>query len=84
MINHASVFQPLLGLPPTREADHEIKLFPSIALINVRPYRYPQFQKDEIEKLVEAWIGGGLLIEAIGGYSNTPCVPCALVMQSYW
>ncbi|XP_026377993.1 uncharacterized protein LOC113272361 [Papaver somniferum] len=37
-------------LPPERL--HKISLLPESGPVNVRPYRYPHFQKDEIEKIV--------------------------------
>ncbi|CAA7407095.1 unnamed protein product [Spirodela intermedia] len=46
------VFEALLGLPPERIDDHAINLLPSTQLINLQPYKYTRFQKDEIEQLV--------------------------------
>lgn len=40
------------GLPPHRLIDYKINLFPQTKPVNVRPYRYPHYQKREIEKLV--------------------------------
>ena len=37
------------GLPPQRSFDHRVHLLPGTKPINVRPYRYPYFQKNEIE-----------------------------------
>lgn len=44
-----SVFEPPHGLPPNREQDHQIHLLPETLSVNVKPYRYPHFQKREIE-----------------------------------
>ncbi|XP_026420280.1 uncharacterized protein LOC113316283 [Papaver somniferum] len=46
------VFATPTSLPPTRLHDHRIPLLPYSAPVNVRPYRYPDFQEDEIEKIV--------------------------------
>ncbi|XP_026429283.1 uncharacterized protein LOC113325298 [Papaver somniferum] len=46
------VFATPTSLPPTRLHDHRIPLLPDSAPVNVRPYRYSHFQKDEIEKIV--------------------------------
>lgn len=48
-----SVFASELALLPEKVQDHGIELEPGVGAINVTPYRYPQFQKDEIEKLVQ-------------------------------
>jgi hypothetical protein len=44
------VFAEPTGLPPPRPFDHRIHLLPSTPPVTVRPYRYPQLLKDEIEK----------------------------------
>ena len=49
---YSSVFAALTGLPPQREHDHHIPLQPQTGPISVRPYRYPYYQKNEIEKMV--------------------------------
>ena len=41
------------GLPHPRSHDHRIPLQLGAGLICVRLYRYPYFQKQEIERLVE-------------------------------
>jgi hypothetical protein len=43
------VFAEPEGLPPARACDHRIHLLPNTAPVAVRPYRYPQLQKDELE-----------------------------------
>lgn len=48
----SDVFQAPTGLPPAREQDHAIVLKPGAPAPNIRPYRYPHYQKDEIEKFV--------------------------------
>ncbi|RVW71121.1 Transposon Tf2-12 polyprotein [Vitis vinifera] len=46
------LFLPPTGLPPHRTIDHKIHLIPNSKPMNVRPYRYPHFQKNEMEKLI--------------------------------
>nr|GMD19110.1 dof zinc finger protein DOF4.5-like [Ipomoea batatas] len=48
---HEKLFQAPATLPPYRFFNHRIHLQPGTKPINVRPYRYPHFQKEEIEKL---------------------------------
>ncbi|VFQ63349.1 unnamed protein product [Cuscuta campestris] len=50
LLQYAGVFQLPSGLPPSRIWDHRIYLQPGTKPINVRPYRYPYFQKGEIER----------------------------------
>ena len=49
---YKELFAELNGLPPKRMQDHKIPLLPGQGSVCVRPYRYPHFQKSEIEKLV--------------------------------
>ena len=49
----AVVFEEPPGLPPNRSHDHHILLFEGSAPVNVRPYRYPYYQKSKIEKMVQ-------------------------------
>ncbi|CAM8884641.1 unnamed protein product [Rhodiola kirilowii] len=46
----AGVFANPQGLPPPRTTTHKISLLPGTAPVNVKRYRYPHYQKDEIEK----------------------------------
>nr|GEV11618.1 hypothetical protein [Tanacetum cinerariifolium] len=52
LTNYSNIFVLPTGLPPQRDHKHAIVLKSGTEPINVRPYRYPQLQKDEIEKLV--------------------------------
>lgn len=49
---YEQVFHMPDGLPPIREKSHQIILKEGTNSISVRPYRYPQFQNDEIKRLV--------------------------------
>ncbi|XP_066395670.1 uncharacterized protein [Miscanthus floridulus] len=46
---YSDVFAAPAGLPPARDCDHRIHLKPAAEPMAVRPYRYPQIQKDELE-----------------------------------
>lgn len=49
---YQDVFNLPKGLPPVRHQDHNIVLQEGTNPVNVRPYQYPQVQKDEIERLI--------------------------------
>lgn len=46
------VFSVPEGMPPKRPFDHGVHLLPGTNPVNVRSYRYPYFQKTEIERQV--------------------------------
>lgn len=45
------VLAELNSLSPSRHMDHQIHLTPNAQPVNVRPCRYPYFQKEEIKKI---------------------------------
>ena len=61
LIEFNKLFGPPTGLPPPHFHDHRIPLQPGIGPICVRPYRYPHFQKQEIECLVEEMLSQGII-----------------------
>ena len=70
LIRYHHLFQPPSQLPPPRSVVHRIPLNPSSAPINVRPYRYPHFQKNEIEKQVSDLLSAGLIRPSTSPYSS--------------
>ena len=67
---HAFLFQPLSTLPPSRATDHIIPLLPNSAPVNVKPYRYPHFQKQEIETQVAAMLRQGHIQHSSSPFSS--------------
>ncbi|WVZ63184.1 hypothetical protein U9M48_012838 [Paspalum notatum var. saurae] len=57
----ADVFATPTGLPPARACDHRIHLRPGTPPVAVRPYRYAQLQKDELERQVAAMLAQGII-----------------------
>ncbi|KAM1266045.1 hypothetical protein ACFX2J_035660 [Malus domestica] len=49
------------GIPPERPIDHKIPLLPHTNPINVYPYRYPHYQKAELEKQVREFLNSGVI-----------------------
>jgi len=58
---HRDIFEEPQGLPPARHCDHRIHLPPATAPVAVRPYRYPQLQKDELERQVAEMLAQGII-----------------------
>ncbi|GJS47703.1 ty3-gypsy retrotransposon protein [Tanacetum coccineum] len=54
-------FQVPNSLPPHCSIDHRIHLLPDTKPVNVRPYRYPHYQKGEMEKLVNEMLSQGII-----------------------
>ncbi|MCI21424.1 hypothetical protein A2U01_0042592, partial [Trifolium medium] len=65
-----SIFVPPTGLPPHRSVDHRIHLVEGTPPINVRPYRYPQFQKSEMEKLIREMLEQGIIVPSHSPFSS--------------
>ncbi|XP_073352309.1 uncharacterized protein [Aegilops tauschii subsp. strangulata] len=58
---HDDLFTEPQGLPPARAYDHRIHLLPGSAPVAVRPYRYPQLQKDELERQCALMLAAGII-----------------------
>ncbi|KAJ4809119.1 polyprotein [Rhynchospora pubera] len=58
------------GLPPSRPIDHRIPLNAGTDAVNVKPYRYPHFQKSEIEKLVADLLQSGAIRPSSSAFSS--------------
>jgi hypothetical protein len=66
----SDLFEEPRGLPPPRRHDHHIRLLPSTTPIVVRPYRYPQLLKDELEKQCEDMLKQGLIRDCASEFSS--------------
>ena len=64
------VFESPTTLPPRRSHDHKIPLQPSAGPVSVRPYRYPYYQKTEIEKMVKELLQSGLIRPSNSPFSS--------------
>lgn len=58
------------GLLPSREYSHAIQLQDGVAQVSVRPYRYPQIQKNEIEILIADMLKAGIIQPSRNPFSS--------------
>jgi hypothetical protein len=66
----AVLFLEPTGLPPTRSFDHRIHLHPGTPPVAMRPYRYPQRLKDEIENQCAAMRAQGIMRASTSAFSS--------------
>ncbi|KAL4304486.1 hypothetical protein GQ457_10G025610 [Hibiscus cannabinus] len=69
-VRREGVFEAPKGLPPTRTNDHAIHLVSETKPISVRPYRYPHFQKGEIERQVQHMLENQLIQKSNSPFSS--------------
>ncbi|KAI4318180.1 hypothetical protein L6164_025983 [Bauhinia variegata] len=67
---YPSLFDTPTNLPPVRQTDHAIPLIDGSNPVNVRPYRYPHFQKQEIEKLLREMLDMGIVRHSSSSFSS--------------
>ncbi|XP_066347641.1 uncharacterized protein [Miscanthus floridulus] len=66
---HGAIFDEPHALPPARPYDHRIHLLPGTAPMAVRPYRYPQLQKDELERQCAEMLAQGIIRPSTSPFS---------------
>ncbi|XP_042965413.1 uncharacterized protein LOC122299304 [Carya illinoinensis] len=64
------VFATPKGLPPFRAHDHRIILKEGTQPISTRPYRYPHYQKAEIEKIISELLSTGVIRPSNSPFSS--------------
>ncbi|XP_026449162.1 uncharacterized protein LOC113349403 [Papaver somniferum] len=70
ILQFSDVFESPTSLPPKRSHDHHIPVVPDSSSVNVRPYRYPYFQKEEIERVVVELKEAGFIRLSSSPYSS--------------
>lgn len=69
LASYDDVFAEPQGLPPARPCDHRIHLLPNTTPVAVRPYRYPQLQKDKLEVQCAAMLQQGIIRASTSAFS---------------
>lgn len=67
---HKEVFVENRGLPPSRGNEHAIRLKEGSNPVGVMPYRYPQSQKDEIERMIQEMLKAGIIRPSTSPFSS--------------
>lgn len=77
MIDFSNHLQEPESLLPQRSCDHRITLVHSADPVTIRPYRYPQAHKDEIEQQCDSMLALGIIRPSCSSYS----FPVLLVLK---
>ncbi|KAK0608302.1 hypothetical protein LWI29_028621 [Acer saccharum] len=72
------IFSDPTDLPPRRTCDHQISLQHNSHPVSVRPYRYPHYQKSEMERMVKEFLNSGVIRPSNSPFSS----PVLLVKKS--
>lgn len=64
------IFKEPTKLPPWRPINHHILLNPETKSVNMHPYRYPHFQKSEIERSTKEMLKQGLIQHSVSLFSS--------------
>lgn len=71
--HYKSVFREPKTLPPMSNHEHRIIMQQGTNPISVRPYRYPHFQKNEIEKIVDELLELGFVTPSNARFPHLYC-----------
>ncbi|CAM8954210.1 unnamed protein product [Rhodiola kirilowii] len=66
----ANIFTAPHGLPPSRPTDHRIPLIPGASPVTVKPYRYPHFQKNEIERMINSMLADDIITPSTSPFTS--------------
>jgi hypothetical protein len=67
---YSTIFTTPTTLPPVRVTDHRIPLLEGSNPVNIRPYRYPHFQKQEIETQIQEMLDNGTIQPSSSPFSS--------------
>lgn len=67
---YATIFDTPQGLPPDRHQNHHIHLNPNTHPVNIKPYRYPQFQKEIMTNMIHDMLHEGIIKPSTSSFSS--------------
>lgn len=67
---YSHLFTEPKGLPPKCPIDHTMPILTSANPVNVRPYRYPHFQKQEIETQIREMLSQSIIQPSSSAFSS--------------
>lgn len=70
LTEYSHIFETPTSLPPPRNHDHHIPVTPKAPPVNVRPYRYPHYQKQIMADLIAEMLKDGLIKPSHSPYSS--------------
>jgi len=70
LTSYGHIFSKPTSLPPNRPLNHHINLLPNANPINTKPYRYPYFQKNEIERQIQEMLQLKLIQPSTSPFSS--------------
>ncbi|OMO94502.1 reverse transcriptase [Corchorus capsularis] len=70
LTSYEFIFETPTTLPPSREHDHRIPLIDEQQTVKLKPYRYPAFQKDEIERLISEMLQTGVIRNSTSAFAS--------------
>ena len=73
---YEKLFQEPTELPPSRPCDRRIPLVEGAKVVNQRPYRIPQHQKEILKKIILELLKNGIIRPITSPFSS-PCNICS-------
>ncbi|KAL4582831.1 hypothetical protein LXL04_007392 [Taraxacum kok-saghyz] len=67
---YGDIFAVPTSLPPTRTQDHRIPTLRNAAPVNVKPYRYPHYQKQIMTTLITEMLNDGIIKPSTSPFSS--------------
>ncbi|KAL4325335.1 hypothetical protein GQ457_11G021080 [Hibiscus cannabinus] len=77
LLEFDDVFQEPTAMPPARQQDHAIILKEGTQPVNLRPYRFPHNQKNEVERQVFEMLAASIIRTSTSPFAS----PCLLVKK---